>query len=272
MRHIILHHHIFKNAGSTLDFTLARQFGTTFGYLENGGEPVHESMLVDFLDANPHIGVVSSHHLYGESFDPVLRNHGYRVFDMALVRRPMQRLLSVYKYLRRTPSTLPLWRQASELEIRDFLHLLIESNPHEIDNPQVNIFANRGFYARPVGEPDLAAAWERYRRYSLCGPVERFDEAMVTVEYFNSPIYLPQGLDLSYQRINVSEALLGENDLDGLLGEDLHASLKKYQEWDERLWALANAELDRRIQLVPNFTTRLANFRMRCQERARAAA
>ncbi len=37
-RRVILHYHIFKNAGSTIDFILARNFGHRLGFYE-GLEP-----------------------------------------------------------------------------------------------------------------------------------------------------------------------------------------------------------------------------------------
>jgi hypothetical protein len=272
MRHIILHHHIFKNAGSTLDSALATQFGVGFASLENGGDPVPDSMVIDFLDAHPHIKAVSSHHIHGESLNPVLRNHGYRIFDLALVRRPMDRLLSVYKYIRRTPSALALWNQAMELDVRGFVQLLVDQHPYEIDNPQVNVIANHGFYGRPVSQEDLDTAWDRYKNYSLCAPVERYDEAMVTVEYFNSPVYLPHGLDLSYRRLNTSQPLAGEANLESLLGSALYQWLTRVLVHDERLWQRADAELDRRIALVPDFAKRLCAFQERCQRLQALAA
>jgi hypothetical protein len=264
MRHVILHHHIFKNAGSTLDSALAAQFYPDFANLENDGKPVPEGMLIDFLDANPKVKAVSSHHIYGETFDPVLHHHGYRCFNLAMVRRPLDRLVSVYKYIRRTPSNIALWHEAKQLDIRSFVRLLIDKHPHEIDNPQVNTLANRGFYGRPVGEADLQRAWDLYQGYSLCAPVERFDEAMVAFEYFNSPIYFPNGLNMAYKKHNVSDGMPGEQNLREFLGPDNHDWLVELQKFDARLWQLTNDELSRRVALVPDFQERLAEFKVRC--------
>jgi len=55
MRHIILHHHIFKNAGMTLDFSLKRQFGDAFANIHDATSDgmVDETMLFDYLDRHP---------------------------------------------------------------------------------------------------------------------------------------------------------------------------------------------------------------------------
>ena len=72
MPHVIFHHHIFKNAGSTLDYSLARQFPGLFMHLEDGGNPIAPEFLIKFLDANPHAKAISSHNFGGQSFEPYL--------------------------------------------------------------------------------------------------------------------------------------------------------------------------------------------------------
>jgi hypothetical protein len=264
LRHIILHHHIFKNAGTTLDFSLAAQFGTAFMHLENAGNPVDEIMLAAFLDRYPDISAISSHQLSDTSFEPVLRARGYRAFNLAMIRRPLPRLLSVYKFLKRHKSSDALGSLASRLELQPFIQTLIDNYPHFIDNAQVNILANYGFYRCAVSDNDLQKAWARYRLFSLCAPVERYDEAMVVLEYFNSPVYAPQGLNLAYIRQNTSEPLASEGELNEMIDAQSYNWLERLNRFDERLWRFANIELDRRISLIPNFSHRLAAFQDRC--------
>jgi hypothetical protein len=266
MRHIILHHHIFKNAGSTLDSSLAAQFGTGFSHLEDEGNPVHANALVRLLDSHPGIQAVSSHNFQGLSFEPFLGDHGYRAFNFAMIRAPLQRLISMYKYFRGSEPSSDLALLARELDLRTFVERLIERYPHMVDSPQVNIVANDGFYGHAVSDSDLEKACARYATFSLCAPVERYDEAMVVLEYFNSPVYLPRGLDMAYVRQNVSNSLPGENELEALLGEHIYKWLGRLHARDEHLWGFANAELDRRISLVPDFHRRLAGFLERCKE------
>jgi hypothetical protein len=265
MRHIILHHHIFKNAGSSLDSSLAAQFGQAFTHFEMDGNPIDERALVAFLDRQPLLEVVSSHNFMGGPIESILRSHGYRAFHLAMVRRPFQRLLSIYKYFRRTHTGHDLSRLAAQLDIQSYGRLLIERYPHMVDNPQVNILANDGFYGHAVCEDDLSRAWDRYSKYSLCAPVERYDESMVVLEYFNAPVYAPNGLNLAYVRQNVSEPIFGEENVKETLGEATFDWLRRLHEFDERLWSFANAELNRRICRVPEFDQRLASFKVRCQ-------
>jgi hypothetical protein len=143
---------------------------------------------------------------------------------------------------------------------------LIQRYPHMIDNPQVNVFANCGFYQRPTNDEDLRIACARFGSFALCAPVERYDEAMVTLEYFNAPIYAPEGLDFSYIPKNTSTPLKGAHDPRNLLGPALFDWITAMSERDEQLWQFANRELDRRIRAVPNCAERLVAFRQRCRK------
>jgi hypothetical protein len=104
MRHVILHHHIFKNAGTTLDFSLQRQFGAGFSGLHNEQHGVVSAgAVIDFLDQNPDLKALSSHDFHTQDF-----GHGdrYRFFNLALVRRPLARMLSIYTYGRQSDGEL----------------------------------------------------------------------------------------------------------------------------------------------------------------------
>ena len=262
MSHIILHHHIFKNAGTTLDFSLQRHFGDDFATLDDPEEQaVDPGMLYDFLSRRPEVKVVSSHHFHAQDF---IRKERYRFFELAFVRRPLSRLLSIYTYSLRSVGERA--DMAKQSDLRQFVRQLILRHPYMVDNPQVNIFANHGFYGRPTSDDDLRKACNRYGSFALCAPVERYDEAMVTLEYFASPIYGPDGLDLAYVRQNVSPPLEGTNDLPGLLGTPSYEWIMAMSERDEQLWQFANRELDRRIRAVPDFEERLLAFRQKCQQ------
>jgi hypothetical protein len=271
LRHIILHHHIFKNAGSTLDYALARQFPGWFMHFEDEGNTIVPDKLIEFLEQYPRAKAISSHNFGGQTFEPRLADRRILASHYAMVRRPLDRLVSVYKFFRKLEPSTDLERLANSLDARSFVRVMNEQYPHMVDNPQVLILGNNGFYARPIGEEEFTRAWTRLREFSLCAPVERYDEAMVTVEYFNSPNFAPDVLDLSYVKQNVSPALPRDDRLADLFGQELYDRLVRLNQWDERLWQCANAELDRRIGLVPNFAKRLEQFRARCAQLLQAA-
>lgn len=258
MRHIILHHHFFKNAGSSLDFALSRQFGDGFASLHDASGWVSNEQMAMFLNRSPGIRAVSSHHTLAQNFSVP----GVWFFNFALVRRPLPRLISTYRFLQRSDG--PLSDLAQGTSFREFVRALIEHYPNMVDSPQVMAFARNGFYSRPTSDADLAIARARYAEFSLCAPVERFDEAMVTVEYFNSLVFLPKGLDLAYVPQNVGPIGAEFDDFEKMLGPELFEWLSSRLARDEALWNFANAELDRRVSATPDFAAKLVAFKERC--------
>lgn len=260
MRHVILHHHIFKNAGTSFDDALRRRFGDGLAMLHapNADGVIDAEDLGAFLAAHPELCAVSSHHFHCQPF--ALR--GFAFFHVALVRRPMDRFLSIYKFMRRSEGELAELARSSS--IREFMRHLIERQPHMVENPQVNIFANHGFYGRPTNDADLERALKKCRDFSLCAPVERFDEAVAAFEYFNAPAFAAGGMDLAYQRQNKSEPWPSVHEMPELLGRGDFDWLCSINERDEALWRFASDELDRRIAAVPDFSRRLNSFRNRC--------
>lgn len=73
---------------------------------------------------------------------------------------------------------------------------------------------------------------------------------------------------MAYVRQNVSKVLPGENDLKKIIGDSNYTWLESLHNLDEHLWNYANAELERRIGLVPNFAARLLDFQERCRRLA----
>jgi hypothetical protein len=190
MRHVILHHHIFKNAGTTLDFALQRQFKTAFASFDLADENsiVSQEQLIHFLDSRPELKAVSSHQFHAQEF----RKGNLYFYNLALVRRPLSRLLSIYHHYCRSGSG-ELADMARQGTFSQFTEYLVSRYPHFVDNPQVILFANHGFYTRPTDYDDFARACARLKSFSLCAPVERLDEGLVTVEYFIGRTYSSEG-------------------------------------------------------------------------------
>jgi hypothetical protein len=61
--HIIVHYHIFKNAGSTVDAILRNNFGEACGKYEGNelAAVVKPEQLLKYVLENPHLKVISSH-------------------------------------------------------------------------------------------------------------------------------------------------------------------------------------------------------------------
>lgn len=262
MRHVILHHHIFKNAGSSLDFALSRQFGDAFCELHHETGVLSLGFILDFLVGNPAIRALSSHHSHGCCLREEAEARGIRILNMIFIRDPIERTASIYQYYRRVDGPGLFEDAAKELSYSGFVSFLIADHPYMIDNPQANQIANGGFYARPPAEHDLNRAQTRIQDFAMAAPVERFDDAMASFEYFAAPALKPTNLNLAYRRQNVSQ-----HESRGLIASLPMVTrrwLTERSRLDARLHRFAEEELRRRIAATPDFTVRLSDFRARC--------
>ena len=127
-----------------------------------------------------------------------------------------------------------------------------------------------GAFTRPVDSPDVEVATDIVRKMAIPGLVEKFDESLVSAEYFLKPAF-PR-LRLDYLPQNVSRPL-GGNVVDRQAwlkhswGPDLYAKLENLNQCDLELWQRTQCEIERRIRLVPDAEQRLMEFRARCPKK-----
>jgi hypothetical protein len=257
-RFVLLHYHIFKNAGTTIEYALGRSFGKRFATL-HGPDPnaiLSGGDVAAFLASHPEIAAISSHHVkYPKPMAP-----GAIVFDVCVLREPLERLRSVYHHFRRAEPVDDLSARAKEMDLRSFLDLLIRQYPHMVNDVQVNTLANAAAYTRPPDSTDLAAALRIVREMSVAGVVDLFDESLVAAEYFLCPAF--PAIQLEYVSQNV-----GPRDTEPFreaVGDGIYRQLDKMNQLDGALVTQARAEVRRRFELVPDAQERLAAFRQRC--------
>ena len=263
-RFVLLHYHIFKNAGSTIEYILRRAFGQRFATLhgENPNAIISGPDIKAFLLNQPGVAAISSHHLkYPKPVIPDLV-----VFDLCLLRDPLERLESMYKHFRRGPAVDEISARAKEMGLRSFFDLLIQEHPHMVNDVQVNILANASAYTRPPDATDLAAALNIVRENSAIGVVDLFDQSLAAAEYFLRPAF--PALRLEYVRQNVSPNgdAAATPKLRDELGPVMFVQLQKMNQLDFELVSHARDEVRRRFELMPSPQERLTDFRGRCME------
>ena len=266
-RYVFVHYHIFKNGGTTIESILQREFGEGFATLHgpdsnsilNGGD------LSRFLCEHPGISAVSSHHLRY----PLPAVPGIALFDCCFLRHPLDRLHSVYRYLRRIDSPDPLSRRARLQTPREFLVQTLRESPHLVSDVQVTQLASSGAFLRPANEGDLERATRIFCEAAVPGLVDMFDESLIAAEYFLRPAF--PALRLEHTPQNVSAAPepgprthKPEDRLVELWGADLYADLVRVNQFDLELYHRAQSEVRRRLFLVPGLDDRMADFRTRC--------
>jgi hypothetical protein len=268
-RHVIVHFHMFKNGGSTLEAILEREFRGRFATVHgsHASSALDEQDIATFLSGHPNVVALSSHHLRYPL--PSIRHTV--LFDCCFLRHPLDRLQSVYSYLRAEPPELgredPILVLAQSGGPREFMTRLIEESPHFVSNAQTLLIATGGAFTRPLDDTDLSSAKEVLRRMALPGLVGMFDESLVAAEHFLGPAFPRMRLHYVAQNVirpsvrNLDQRL---EELRAIWGTDIYGELVRLNTLDLELCQYAREEIRRRFALVPNPEERLAEFRARC--------
>lgn len=264
-RYVIVHYHIFKNAGSTIEHILEREFAERFATV-HGSDPdatLDAEELEEFLRQEPEIAAVSSHHLRYPK--PVNRRAVY--FDCCFLRDPIARLYSCYNHYRRGGVGSPYAGWAQSLSAREFVLRLIEEAPHVVSDVQTTQLVSGGAFTRPADARDLERASAAVRKMAMPGLVELFDESLLVAEYFLRPAfpelrleYIPQNVGPSGRRAQPESREFWQ----GLWGEDLFGLLERMNEMDLELVRRAKREVMRRFERIPRADEKLTDLRARC--------
>jgi len=269
---VCIHIHLFKNAGSTVDWILRRSFGGRFQRFDRLDDPAniytgHD--LERYLHKNPRALAVSSHQLRF----PLPEIPCTRLFPIVFIRHPLDRALSVYSFERRQGGIAPGNLKAMMSSLEGYLRWRLSQHAAGVvTNFQV---LSLSWYHGILRENDrlderhLATAWERLRGCAVAGVVERFDESLVAAEWILKPFH--PALDMAYRPQNVTPGRLRSREeriASGRreIGRALFDRIETLNDLDLELYHLANEELDRRIALIPDFETRLEAFRERCRQ------
>jgi len=271
MRHIILHGHIFKNAGTTLDWALQRNFGD--GFLDHRDDNAMlsdgRSHLQQLVQGNPRLCAISSHHMTRDL--PPLP--GVTFLPVSLLRHPIARMRSVYDFERQQQASTPgavaaksndfkayvAWRMQPEVRrtLRNYqtLHL---AGQHELASDEA------------ISLQHFADALGNVSAVSLIGVVERYDESMVVFEELLGR-HFPH-VDLSYipQNVGVAGGKTGREYsatlVAGILDElgDLQKKVIDENSFDLALYQAALQRLQSMIAAIDAFPEKLQDFRQRC--------
>ncbi len=264
---MVIHYHIFKNGGSTVESILEREFGLSFATLHasNVDDVLDNRDLAAFLEDYPSVAAITSHHLRYPK--PAIGNAA--VFDCCFFRDPLRRLQSLYSFYRRAETDDPLSLWARRFDSRQFMQRLVDQSPNQVSDVQVNFLANSGIFLRPPDEDDLDRAADTMRTMAIPGVLDMFDESLVSAEYYLKPAFPTIRLD--YVPRNVSPAAPGRGfDLKEVWGPDLYETLSRMNRLDTEFIRRTRAEIVRRFENVPEAQRRLAEFRVRCARRVAA--
>jgi hypothetical protein len=271
IRTIIAHGHIFKNAGTTFDWSLKRNFGQDFiDHVDNEDlQPDAASYLSSFIDSHPELEAFASHHLY--RWMPLPERPSLNIIPCFLLRHPIARVRSVYTFERRQKSDTPGAVHAKKLNFRDYVEWRMgHKGGGVVMNYQIKYCSGRK--GLEVNDDFIHETAEKISSTALAGIVDRYDESMV---YFEESLrgHFPQ-IDLSYVRQNTSKkrwfsrwtAPTAEEEVQTVLKElgSVAESLKEENKADLALYELVNRGLDAHINKIDGFEEKLQDFRARC--------
>ena len=247
MRTVIVHYHLLKNAGSTVDQILKQTFVEKWGTYDTDDPAgrITPKALAEYIRAHPELGAVSSHQCVPQL--PAV--NGLLVLPIIFLRHPLDRARSVYEFERRQGQELgPISKgadHAARLSFANYLRWRFES----VENGVVHNYQTawlcstmRNVMKTQIREVDFEVAKKVIEALPAFGLVERFDESL---SWF-CDVFLSWGIEfnIEYSATNVSpdreatlEARLERTQQ--LLGKAMWDELIERNAWDIRLHKFA---------------------------------
>jgi hypothetical protein len=174
MRSVIFHHHLFKNAGTSVDVALRRCFGPRWRNVEGEGRELTAADLAALLAGEPELRALSSH-----TFRPPFDVPGVRLLPIVLLRHPLDRVRSAYEFERNQVADTQGTRLAKANDFAGYVRARL-AQPHDrsIRNFQTNKLSHLPRNAAPDTAEELLSALDCIRRLPFIGLVETYDFSM----------------------------------------------------------------------------------------------
>jgi hypothetical protein len=171
-RTIILHYHLFKNAGTSVDTILKRNFGdrwVTREFPPMDGN--NTASVADWITETPEAVAYSSHTMMG----PIPQVDGVRVITFLLLRDPIERIKSAYRFERSQAADTWGARLAKQYDFAGYVRArLAQPGDRQCRNFQTHRLAS----LMPGPGTELARAELALDALSVVGQVETFDRAI----------------------------------------------------------------------------------------------
>jgi len=262
---VCLHFHIFKNAGTTIDSILEKNFSNQAVRIdiEKPAEILSMDIVLSYLKKNPRVKAFSSHQIRF----PIQKNLDPYLIPILFIRHPIDRIFSIYSFnKRRMDDRTTAIHEAKIKTLEEYIEWSLKRKKNAVVRNFQVMFLSKNDNKSECNKKDLELATTRLRNCSVLGIVNRLDESLVVAEE-NLKKYFPK-IDLSYVPKNVSEARRGtlQQKLDKErteIKEKLWKELISKNELDLQLFSLANDELDRRINATDSFEKKLNSFQSR---------
>lgn len=163
---IVVHIHILKNAGTTIDWILQKNFGVRSKQFD-GNDPdktLSQMDLLKFVSTYPETVTVSSFQIRF----PLPEHIDFFFLPMFFIRHPIDRAFSVYSFYKRFTNEHPQVIAAHNLSLDEFLKWELESKYATIKDCQVMVLSKDDNFSK-VGVNDLQLVIKRMKDSSITG-------------------------------------------------------------------------------------------------------
>jgi len=202
-RSVCVHFHIFKNAGSTVDWAFERKLGRAFRTVDGDapGDRLGPREIERFVHEHPSTRYLSSHQFRFPL--PVMKRVEF--FPIFFIRHPIDRALSVYAFEKRQGGITPGSRRAERTTLAEYTRWRLDQGATTVltdFQTSVLSFGADENPGRPVERTDMGRAEQNLGACSVVGVVERLDESLVCAEHALEGLF--KGIDLAYVPQNVT--------------------------------------------------------------------
>lgn len=251
-RPLLIHYHIYKNAGTSFEWTLEKSFDGRFRRYdcERPGDVLSQKNITRYVKSASKIEVISSH----QATLPPPKIAGREVISSILIRDPIARIRSIYAFERRQQINTPGAIKAKELDFKGYVEWRLATSPATLCNFQVHFCSrSKGVDSNSLDSAaKLRKAINNLDQVDIVGTVARYNEWLALVQVVLSEKF--PGISLAVTRQNATElnreTVTEANILDNLVrevGHTLADHLLQANELDMSLHQIADASLTRRL-------------------------
>jgi len=264
---VCLHFHIYKNAGTTIDWILKKNFSNNWLSLDTS-EPkgvLHFGKVLNYLKKHPDVKAFSSHQIRF----PLPQDSGFHFIPIVFIRHPIIRAFSIYRFDKKSTGNLAHQIKARNLSLEEYFEWNFDKKNNVVMTDFQVLFLSHTDNEPNITKQDFELAIERIRTCPILGIVERMDQSLVLAEEVLHSFF--KNIDLSYISQNVSKELVEDvskriETEKKQIGDDIMKKLMFHNKLDMKLYEYANEELDRRIKRTENFEKKLLDFKDRCRK------
>lgn len=251
VRPLLIHYHIFKNAGTSVEFALQQALGPR---LRTYDSPVPQGILsaediIKYVASAPEVEAICSH----QAILPGPKVPDRAVFTSILLRDPLARIRSIYAFEQRQYEPTPGALKAKETDFKGYVEWRLCTAPAMLCNFQTYYCSRttNAVHNKAVNEIHLQAAIANLDHINIVGTVERYSEWLTLAQAILSKAF--QNISLAASRQNATGAgteVTHAAILDDLvqdLGRDLAEHLLECNKLDMCLHQVADALLRRRL-------------------------